>query len=48
MCKVFAYCEKCSYKTGRMEEKELIYVVSMDGGYIKRDKKSDYISECQY
>lgn len=44
--KSFAHCMNCDYKTESMNEKDLIYKVCMDGGYIKSDKAGGYYSEC--
>lgn len=46
MKNVYAYCEDCSYMTEPMTDKDLIYKISMDGGYIQSDKEGGYYSLC--
>lgn len=42
----YAYCEDCNYKTDNMPMKELIFKLSMEGGYIISDKSGGYSSQC--
>lgn len=46
MEKSFAYCEDCDYETGSMYDRDLIYKICMDGGYIQSDKDGGYYSKC--
>lgn len=41
-----AYCEDCDYKTETMPMKNLIFKLSMEGGYIASDKNGGYFSQC--
>lgn len=41
-----AYCEDCYYETDSMPMKELLYKLSMEGGYIVSDKNGGYFSQC--
>lgn len=44
--KAHAYCEDCDYETDRMPMKDLIFKLSMEGGYIISDKSGGYSSQC--
>lgn len=44
--KAHAYCEECEYETDTMLMKDLIFKLSMDGGYIVSDKNGGYFSQC--
>lgn len=46
MMRADAYCEDCDYETGSMPMKNLIYQISMEGGYIYSDKQGGYVSQC--
>lgn len=41
-----AYCESCDYATEAMSLKDLLYTISMEGGYIYSDKEGGYFSQC--
>lgn len=41
-----AYCEDCDYETGSMPMKDLVFKLSMEGGYIISDKRGGYSSQC--
>ena len=41
-----AYCEDCDYETDNMPMKDLVFKISMDGGYIASDKAGGYFSQC--
>jgi hypothetical protein len=40
------YCEECDYETDYMKMKDLIFKLSMEGGYIISDKNGGYYSQC--
>lgn len=42
----YVYCESCEYETESMSMKDLIFKISMDGGYIMSDKAGGYMSQC--
>ena len=42
----YAECENCDYETEPMNDKDLIYKISMEGGYIQSDKDGGYYSKC--
>lgn len=42
----YAECEDCDYQTGNMSEKDLVYKICMDGGYVQSDKDGGYYSHC--
>ena len=44
--KQYAHCMNCDYETESMSEKDLIYKISIEGGYIQSDKDGGYYSEC--
>jgi predicted nucleic-acid-binding Zn-ribbon protein len=44
--KAHAYCEECEYETDRMTMKDLVFKLSMEGGYIISDKEGGYYSKC--
>lgn len=44
--KTSAYCEECGYETEVMTMKDLIFKLSMEGGYIASDKDGGYFSQC--
>lgn len=44
--KARVYCEDCEYETDFMTMKDIIYKVSMEGGYIQSDKAGGYFSKC--
>lgn len=44
--KAWAYCEDCDYETDSMPMKDLVFKVSMEGGYIASDKSGGYSSQC--
>lgn len=46
MLKQYAECEDCDYLTENMSERDLIFKVCMDGGYIQSDKDGGYYSLC--
>lgn len=41
-----AYCEDCKYETDYMYFKDLVFKVSLEGGYIQCDKEGGYHSRC--
>ena len=41
-----ACCEDCAYETGNMPMKDLVFKISMNGGYIISDKSGGYFSKC--
>ena len=41
-----AYCEECGYETDNMPMKDLVFKISMNGGYIMSDKSGGYFSQC--
>ena len=42
----YAYCDNCEYATEVMPLKDLIFKISMEGGYIMADKEGGYFSQC--
>jgi hypothetical protein len=44
--KAHACCEDCRYETDIMTMKNLIFKLSMEGGYIVSDKSGGYFSQC--
>lgn len=46
MNKQYAQCMNCDYETESMGEKDLIFKISVEGGYIQSDKDGGYFSEC--
>lgn len=46
MLKQYADCEDCDYQTENMSERDLVFKVCMDGGYIQSDKDGGYYSQC--
>ncbi|AFM42984.1 hypothetical protein Desaci_4122 [Desulfosporosinus acidiphilus SJ4] len=44
--KAYVCCEDCGYMTDTMTMKDLIFKLSMDGGYIVSDKNGGYFSQC--
>lgn len=46
MLKQYAECEDCDYQTENMSERDLVFKVCMDGGYIQSDKDGGYYSQC--
>lgn len=46
MSKVCVYCDDCDYKTDNMPMKDLVFKLSMEGGYIISDKNGGYYSKC--
>lgn len=44
--KQYAECRDCDYQTESMSERDLVYKVCMDGGYIQSDKDGGYYSQC--
>lgn len=42
----YAECEDCDYQTENMSEKDLIYRICIDGGYVQSDKYGGYYSQC--
>ncbi|SPF53104.1 conserved hypothetical protein [Candidatus Desulfosporosinus infrequens] len=41
-----AYCEDCKYETDNMPMRDLVFKLSMEGGYIVSDKSGGYFSQC--
>jgi predicted Zn-ribbon and HTH transcriptional regulator len=41
-----AYCEDCDYETDIMPMKDLVFKLSMEGGYIISDGEGGYYSQC--
>lgn len=46
LLKAHAYCEDCDYETDDMPMKDLVFKLSMEGGYIISDKCEGYSSQC--
>lgn len=42
----YAECDDCDYQTENMSEKDLIFKVCIDGGYVQSDKAGGYYSQC--
>lgn len=40
------YCEDCDYETETMSMKDLVFKLSMEGGYVISDKDGGYFSKC--
>ncbi|OPY63652.1 MAG: hypothetical protein A4E56_00375 [Pelotomaculum sp. PtaU1.Bin065] len=43
---VSVHCERCGYVIDSMACKDLIFKLSMEGGYIVSDKSGGYFSQC--
>lgn len=41
-----AHCEECHYDTGWLGMNDLIFKLSLDGGYLISDKEGGYFSKC--
>lgn len=44
--RAYVCCEDCGYTTDTIKMKDLIFKISMEGGYIISDKDGGYFSQC--
>lgn len=44
--KLYAHCKNCDYKTDIMPFKDLVFKISMEGGYIQNSDDDLLLTEC--